>query len=61
MKVKVKLSIGFPTACLTDVLEVDQYDYDACETEEQKQELIDEYVNEWTWNYIEISQEILEN
>lgn len=46
MKIKVHLSIGFPTATHTDILEMDD-DY----TEED----IHREVEEWANNYIEIS------
>ena len=46
MTVKVSLSIGYPSACRNDELEIDD---DA--TEEQ----IDEIVQEWAQNYINVS------
>ena len=44
MKIKVSLSIGYPTAIRTDVLEVEDYLTD---------EEIDEEVSEWANNYID--------
>ena len=49
MKVSVSLSIGFPTAVRTDVLDIEGWE-DMDEVER------DEYVNEWAWQYIEITQ-----
>ena len=56
--INVKLSIGFPTATHTDTIEIDDDEWNGCETDEERQALIDKYVNEWAWNYIEISAHI---
>lgn len=54
----VKLSIGFPTATRKDEIEIDDDKWNDCATDEERQALIDEYANQWAWNYIELSADI---
>lgn len=57
---KVTLSIGYPTAKHEDVIEVDDDELNECETEEDREKLIDQYWQEWAWNYIEGGAELIE-
>lgn len=57
-ELNVKLSIGFPTATHEDTIEIDDDEWNGCETDKERQALIDEYANEWAWNYIELSADI---
>ncbi len=53
MKAKVTLSIGFPTATHEDILDIDEDDYQACESEEDRETLLNKYWQDWASNYIE--------
>ena len=53
MMAKVTLGIGYPSAKHEDEIEIDDQDYADCETEEQKQELLNRYWTDWAWNYID--------
>ena len=57
-KLNVRLSIGFPSATHKDTIEIDDGEWNDCETDEERQALIDEYANEWAWNYVDISADI---
>ena len=59
-KLKVSLGIRFAGCTHTDVLDIDDDDLNDCETEEQREDLINEYAMEWAWNYIDISSELIE-
>lgn len=58
-RIKVKLSIGYPTAQHDDVLDIDDDEYNACATDDEKEALCDEYCQEWANNYIEYYYEVL--
>jgi len=53
MNVSVNLSIGYPTATREDIIEIDDTEYEECETDDEKENLIQEYWNEWAQNYID--------
>lgn len=57
-KLKVTLGIGFAGARQEDVIEIDDDEWNDCETEEEKEKLIDEYATEWAWDYIDIGANI---
>jgi hypothetical protein len=59
MELAVTLSIGFPTAKHEDVLDVDDQDYADCETDRQREDLLQEYWQEWANNYIDGGYEII--
>lgn len=59
-KMKVELSIGFPSATHDDVIEVDDDELAECETEEEKDDLLYDYWTEWANNYIEGNFELIE-
>ena len=59
-KIKVTLSIGYPGATHEDEFDIDDEDWEACETEEQKEELMWEYWKEWANNYIDGGPEVIE-
>ena len=60
MKVRVHLSIGFPSATRSDIIDVDDDEWNDCGTQEEKEDLIHEYWKEWADNYIECGHEIIE-
>ena len=59
-KLKVTLGIGFAGARQEDVIEIDADEWNDCETEGEKGDLIDEYAKEWAWNYIDIGANIID-
>jgi len=58
---KVSLDIGFPSAIKEDIIEVDNDDLNACETDDEKDELLLEHWTEWAWNYINSGYELIED
>ena len=54
-KFNVSLSIGHPNATRKDVIEINEEEWVNCETDSDREALIDSYTQEWAWNYIEIS------
>lgn len=59
-KLKVYLSIGFPMADRHDVIDVDDDELAACETEDEREELLLEYLIDWQNNYIDSGYELIE-
>ncbi|WP_422451976.1 DUF7167 family protein [Endozoicomonas sp. ALC066] len=59
-KLKVTLSIGYPTATREDLIEVDDDELASCETEEQREDLLMEYWQEWANNLIEGTSDLIE-
>lgn len=53
MKMQVSLSIGYAGAVRRDELEIDQEEWEECETEEEREELCETYWQEWADNYID--------
>ena len=60
MRVKMQLSIGFPTAKHEDVIDVDDAELEGL-SEEQKENYLFEYANEWAQNYIELGVQVVED
>ena len=56
--ITVKLGIGYPGATHSDTIEIDNAEWENCETDEEREKLINEYAVEWAWNYIDLSAEI---
>lgn len=52
MKIKVRLSIGYPTACQEDVLDIPDSDLEGL-NETERDDAIMECVQEWANNYID--------
>lgn len=57
---KVSLGIGFADARQEDEIEIDATEWDECETEEEREKLIDQYATDWAGNYIDIGCEIVD-
>ncbi len=53
MRFRVTLGIGFANGEQEDEIDIDDDDLDACETDEEREELIWEYWQEWANNYID--------
>lgn len=53
-KLNVNLSIGYPGAVRTDVVEIDQNEWDSCNTDEEREDLKNEYMEEWANERIEV-------
>ncbi len=60
MKYKVTLSIGFPQAKHTSVIDVDDDELAECETEDEREELLYEHWKDWANNYIDAGIEPVE-
>jgi hypothetical protein len=58
--IKVTLSIGYPSATHEDVITIDDGDWDACETDKDREELMVEAWTEWSNGYIEGYYELIE-
>ena len=52
-KIEVSLSIGFANATQTDVLDIDETEWADCETDEEREKLMDDYWTDWSRNYID--------
>jgi hypothetical protein len=59
-KLKVSLGIGYPTATREDVIEIDETEWSECETDDQREDLINDYWKDWSDNYIDGCAEIIE-
>ena len=59
MMAKVTLGIGYAGANHEDEIEIDDDDYASCETDKQRQDLLDEYWRDWSNNYIDGCIEII--
>ena len=52
-KIKVTLSIGFANATQEDTLDIPDDEWESCETDDEREKMIDEYWRDWAWNYID--------
>jgi hypothetical protein len=59
-KLKVTLGIGYAGVRHEDIIEIDENAWDACETEEEREEVIDQHVSDWVNNYIDIGARIID-
>ena len=59
-KLKVYLSIGFPTANHEDIIDVDDAELADCKTEEERDELLFGYWSGWANGYIDGSYKLVE-
>ena len=59
MKVKYRLSIGFPGAVKEQIVDFPDGELEEI-TESEKDELLNEDLLDWAWNYIEIDYEVVE-
>jgi hypothetical protein len=59
--IKVSLNIGISNASQEDELDIDEDEWDACETDEDRDELVNEYWKDWMWNYIDGYSELVED
>ena len=50
---KVSLSIGLANASQEDEIEIDQEEWNECETDEQREQLKEAYWKDWAGNYID--------
>lgn len=58
-KIRVSLSIGLAGCTQEDILEIDDIEWDECETDEQRDELMDMYWKEWSNGYIDGGVELI--
>jgi hypothetical protein len=59
-QIKVTLGIGYPTATHEDVLDIDLDEWEECETDEQREDLVNSYWRDWSNNYIDGGAELIE-
>lgn len=59
-KLKVSLSIGYPGANRSEVFGIPDDEWNECESEEEREKLIDSYALDWAWNYIDIGATVEE-
>ena len=59
-KLEVTLGIGIANAMREDVIEIEDDEWNQCETEEDREKLINEYAADWAWNYIDIGANLLD-
>ena len=52
-KFNVSLSIGYANASHEDVIEIDEDEWAECETEEEREDLKNDYWRDWSNNYID--------
>ncbi len=52
-KLMVGLTIGLASGDQTDVIDIDDGDWDACNDDDEREKLMDEACREWANNYIE--------
>ena len=60
-KLKVYLSIGYPTANHEDIIYVDDEDLADCKTEKDREKLLSEYWTDWANGYIDGYHELVED
>lgn len=58
-KIKVTLSIGYPGADREDILDVDDDEWNDCETDRERQELMNMYWRTWSNDYIDGGSELI--
>jgi hypothetical protein len=59
MKIKASLSIGFVGAKHQVIINIDDEDLEGLDQDE-KNKVIEEKVNEWAWNHIDLNWEEME-
>ena len=59
-QIKVSLSIGLANATQKDIIDIDETEWSECETDEQREDLINEYWRDWSVNYIDGDAELVE-
>ena len=59
-KIRVTLSIGFAGAKHEDIIEIDDEEWDACNTDDEREDLINDYWRDWSNNYIDGGAELIE-
>ena len=60
MKIRLTLSIGYANSKHEDIIDVPQDEWDDCETEEQRDELLSQYWQDWSNNFIDGGCEVVE-
>lgn len=60
MKIKATFGIGISNARQEDVIEIDDDELLDCETDEDRENLIMGYIEDWSNNFIDIGYEIID-
>ena len=61
MKFRFTLSIGFVGARREEIVDIDDDELAECETDQDRENLIDEYWNDWSRGHIDGGAEPVEN
>jgi hypothetical protein len=56
---RVSLGIGLANASQKDEIEIDEDEWGECENDEEREKLINQYAQDWAWNYIEIDADLV--
>lgn len=59
-KLKVELCIGFPTAVKRSVINVDDDELASCETDDEREDLLQGYWQDWANNHIDGSFKLVD-
>ncbi len=59
-QLKVSLSIGLANSKQEDVIDIDDEEWNACETDEQREELMHAYWKDWANDFIDGSSTLVE-
>ncbi len=59
-KIRVSLSIGLANAEQIDILDINEDEWNECETDKERNDLMDSYWQDWSNNYIDGGYELIE-
>ncbi len=59
-QIRATLGIGIANSRQEDVLDIDDAEWDKCETDEEREELMNDYWQSWANDYIDGSCELIE-
>ena len=59
-RMKVTLGIGFPGANHEEILDVDETEWEECESEKDREELMETYWQEWVSSYMDGGYELID-
>jgi hypothetical protein len=59
-KMKVSLGIGYSNSNQEDIIEIDEDEWNECETDEDRADLMNDYWKNWADNFIDGGTEIID-
>ena len=54
----VSLGIGIANAKQEEEVEIDDDEWNSCQSDEDREKVIDQYALDWAWGYIDIGAEV---